>query len=61
MPADTELYERIIAAKLFMDENFHEPIHQHLWQNTACLSYFKKVTTGKTIIGAGRHQHTGSL
>jgi AraC-like DNA-binding protein len=48
MPVDTELYERIIAAKLFMDENFHEPIHLEQISQQAYFSrfHFHRLFTG---------------
>jgi AraC-like DNA-binding protein len=40
MALTTELYDRIIAAKLFMDENYQEPIDLDLIAQQAFLSRF---------------------
>jgi AraC-like DNA-binding protein len=37
---DTETYKRIVAAKLFIDENFHEPIHLEQISQQAYFSRF---------------------
>ena len=57
MPIDTELYERIIAAKLFMDENFHEPIHLEQISQQAYFSrfHFHRLFTG--IYGRTPHAY----
>jgi AraC-like DNA-binding protein len=38
MAITTELYERIVAAKLFMDENYHEPLNLEGISQKAFLS-----------------------
>ena len=60
MPADTELYERIIAAKLFMDENLHEPIHLEQISQQAYFSrfHFHRLFTG--IYGRTPHAYLTS-
>jgi AraC-like DNA-binding protein len=60
MPVDTELYERIIAAKLFMDENFHEPIHLEQISQQAYFSrfHFHRLFTG--IYGRTPHAYLTS-
>lgn len=40
MRITTELYRRIIAAKLYIDENYHEPIGLDEISKNACLSRF---------------------
>jgi len=60
MPVDTELYERIIAAKLFIDENFHEPIHLEQVSQQAYFSrfHFHRLFTG--IYGRTPHAYLTS-
>ena len=60
MPADTELYERIIAAKLFIDENLHEPIHLEQISQQAFFSrfHFHRLFTG--IYGRTPHAYLTS-
>ncbi|MBO9565804.1 MAG: helix-turn-helix transcriptional regulator [Niastella sp.] len=40
MELTTDVYERIVAAKLFMDENYHEPINLDGISGQACFSRF---------------------
>jgi AraC-like DNA-binding protein len=40
MPIAAELYERIVAAKVFIDENFHEAIHLDEISQKAFLSRY---------------------
>src|SRR6476620_10382031 len=40
MPIAAELYERIVAAKVFIDENFHDAIHLDEISQKAFLSRF---------------------
>ena len=40
MPIATDIYKRIVTAKLYMDENFHEPIDLDRLSKEACLSRF---------------------
>ena len=40
MPIAEELYERIVAAKVFIDENYHEPINLDEISQKAFLSRF---------------------
>lgn len=40
MSFDAELYERIVAAKNFIDENYHQPIHLEQISGQACFSRF---------------------
>jgi AraC-like DNA-binding protein len=40
MPIPLDVYKRIITAKLYMDENFHEPIDLGRIARQACLSRF---------------------
>jgi AraC-like DNA-binding protein len=40
MPIAEELYERIVAAKIFIDENYHEPINLDEISQKAFLSRF---------------------
>ena len=40
MPIAGELYGRIVAAKLFIDENYHEPIDLDKISKKACLSRY---------------------
>ena len=60
MPADTELYERIIAAKLFMDENFHEPIHLEQISGQAYFSRFHFHRLFTSIYGRTPHAYLTS-
>ena len=53
MPIAKELYERIVAPKVFIDENYHEPIRLEEISQNAFLSRFHfhrlfKRTTGLT-------------
>jgi AraC-like DNA-binding protein len=40
MPIPLDIYKKIITAKLYMDENFHEPIDLARISRQACLSRF---------------------
>jgi len=40
MPIATDIYKRIVTAKLYMDENFHEPIDLDRLSREACLSRY---------------------
>src|SRR5262245_52643702 len=40
MRITTDIYQRIIAAKLYIDENYHEPIGLDDISKNACLSRF---------------------
>jgi AraC-like DNA-binding protein len=40
MEITTDIYERIVAAKLFMDQNYHEPINLDGISCKACFSRF---------------------
>lgn len=40
MDLTTDVYERIVAAKLFMDQHFHEPINLDGISGRACFSRF---------------------
>jgi AraC-like DNA-binding protein len=60
MPADTELYERIIAAKLFMDENFHESIHLEQISGQAYFSRFHFHRLFTRIYGRTPHAYLTS-
>ncbi|MGZ3851682.1 MAG: helix-turn-helix domain-containing protein [Flavisolibacter sp.] len=40
MPIAQELYERIVAAKLFIDENYHEPLDLNTISQRAYLSRY---------------------
>ncbi|MDF2187787.1 AraC family transcriptional regulator [Paraflavitalea sp. CAU 1676] len=40
MELSPDIYERIVAAKLFMDQNFHEPISLDGISGQACFSRF---------------------
>jgi AraC-like DNA-binding protein len=60
MPADTELYERIIAAKLFMDENLHEPIHLEQISQQAYFSRFHFHRLFTSIYGRTPHAYLTS-
>jgi AraC-like DNA-binding protein len=40
MPIPHDIYKKIITAKLYMDENFHEPIDLGRISRQACLSRF---------------------
>jgi AraC-like DNA-binding protein len=40
MPIASELYQRIVSAKLYIDDNFHEAIDLDKIANQACLSRF---------------------
>lgn len=40
MKLNTNLYQRIVAAKIYIDENFHEPIDLELVSKQAFLSPF---------------------
>ena len=61
MPAETlpklDLYRRIVQAKLFIDDNFAEPIDASDIADEACYSKFHFIRTFKTIYGRTPHQH----
>jgi AraC-like DNA-binding protein len=61
MPAETlpklDLYRRIVQAKLFIDDNFAEPIDAGDIADEACYSKFHFIRTFKTICGRTPHQH----
>jgi AraC-like DNA-binding protein len=61
MPAETlpkvYLYRRIVQAKLFIDDNFAEPIDAGDIADEACYSKFHFIRTFKTIYGRTPHQH----
>ncbi len=61
MPAETlpklDLYRRIVQAKLFIDDNFAEPIDAGDIADEACYSKFHFIRTFKTIYGQTPHQH----
>ena len=40
MPIDTELYQRVVMAKVFIDENFHEPLNLEEISQRAFLSRY---------------------
>jgi AraC-like DNA-binding protein len=40
MPIPPDVYKKIVTAKLYMDENFHEPIDLQRISRQACLSRF---------------------
>src|ERR1044072_8932450 len=40
MPIGADLYQRIVSAKLYIDDNFHEAIDLDKIANQACLSRF---------------------
>jgi AraC-like DNA-binding protein len=40
MPIPPDVYKKIVTAKLYMDENFHEPIDLRHISRQACLSRF---------------------
>ncbi|MEO6456504.1 MAG: AraC family transcriptional regulator [Ginsengibacter sp.] len=53
MPRQADIYSRVVAAKLFIDENYHEPIQLKHISQKACFSrfHFHRVFTkiyGKT-------------
>jgi len=60
MPVDTDLYERIIAAKLFMDENFHEPVHPKQISGQAYFSRFHFHRLFTRIYGRTPHAYLTS-
>lgn len=37
---DTDVYKRIVAAKMYMDDNLHKPIDLHQVSQKACFSPF---------------------
>ena len=61
MPAESlpklDLYRRIVQAKLFIDDNFAEPIDAGDIADEACYSKFHFIRTFKTIYGRTPHQH----
>ena len=61
MPAETlpklDLYRRIVQAKLFIDDNFAEPIDASDIADEACYSKFHFIRTFKSIYGRTPHQH----
>jgi AraC-like DNA-binding protein len=61
MPAESlpklDLYRRIVQAKLFMDDNFAEPIDAGDIADEACYSKFHFIRTFKSIYGRTPHQH----
>ena len=61
MPVETlpklDLYHRIVQAKLFIDDNFAEPIDAGDIADEACYSKFHFIRTFKTIYGRTPHQH----
>ena len=61
MPAENlpklDLYRRIVQAKLFIDDNFAEPIDAGDIADEACYSKFHFIRTFKTIYGRTPHQH----
>jgi len=61
MPAETlpklDLYRRIVQAKLFIDDNFAEPIDAGDIADEACYSKFHFIRTFKIIYGRTPHQH----
>ena len=57
MPIAIELYERIIAAKLFIDENYHEPINLDEISQQAFLSRFHFHRLFTTIYKKTPHQY----
>ena len=61
MPAETlpklDLYRRIVQAKLFIDDNFAEPIDAGDIADEACYSKFHFIRTFKTIYGRTPRQH----
>lgn len=40
MPIAADVYKKIVAAKVFIDENFQEPIDLHRLSREACLSRY---------------------
>jgi AraC-like DNA-binding protein len=60
MPAETlpklDLYRRIVQAKVFIDDNFAEPIDAGDIADEACYSKFHFIRTFKTIYGRTPHQ-----
>jgi AraC-like DNA-binding protein len=61
MPAESlpklDLYRRIVQAKLFIDDNFAEPIDAGDIADEACYSKFHFIRTVKSIYGRTPHQH----
>jgi AraC-like DNA-binding protein len=61
MPAESlpklDLYRRIVQAKLFIDDNFAEPIDAGDIADEACYSKFHFIRTFKSIYGRTPHQH----
>jgi AraC-like DNA-binding protein len=61
MPAESlpklDLYRRIVQAKLFIDDNFAEPIDAGYIADEACYSKFHFIRTFKSIYGRTPHQH----
>ena len=61
MPAENlpklDLYRRIVQAKLFIDDNFAEPIDAGDIADEACYSKFHFIRTFKAIYGRTPHQH----
>ena len=61
MPAESlpklDLYRRIVQAKLFIDDNFAEPIDAGDIADEACYSKFHFIRTFKGIYGRTPHQH----
>ena len=52
-----DLYRRIVQAKLFIDDNFAEPIDAGDIADEACYSKFHFIRTFKSIYGRTPHQH----
>src|SRR6476620_8270646 len=61
MPAEilrkVDLYRRIVQAKLFIDDNFAEPIDASEIADEACYSKFHFIRTFKSIYGRTPHQY----
>src|SRR6185369_14842403 len=61
MPAESlpklDLYRRIVQAKLFIDDNFAEPIDAGDIADEACYSKFHFIRTFNGIYGRTPHQH----
>jgi AraC-like DNA-binding protein len=52
-----DLYRRIVQAKLFIDENFAQPIDASDIADEACYSKFHFIRTFKAIYGRTPHQY----
>lgn len=55
------LYRRIVQAKLFIDDNYHENIDAREIADEACYSKFHFIRTFKSIYGKTPHQYLTSV